>query len=233
MTMPATQDQALTLDRRIRGLVERGDVTRALCQVFECYGSSVHRFCCMALADTALADDVQQQIFMEVFRDLPRFEYRSSVRSWLFSIARHRVGDAVKTRRRAQARISPSDSDELPDAPDPRPSADESIDATRLRAALHASLHDLREPVRTAVVLRYQLGYTFEQIAQVCGDTPGTHHARVTRALRRLREGIESRILSVDSDTCRRLPRGRGNLELSGEQLAGRGFDEGDRHVKR
>lgn len=199
-----------SLDREVQRLLSRGDAGGALRHIMQCYGDSVYQFCCTMLGDRVLAEDVQQQTFFEAFRDLPRFQGRSSLRSWIFGIARHRAYDAVKARRRSQARISPEDvSDQLADEPDPRPQPDESVDATRLQAALVASLDDLREPVRKAVVLRYHEGFTFEQIAKECGDTPGTHHARVMRALRRLRAGIESRIQDAATDsTCglRRLP---------------------------
>lgn len=193
--VPALAGTGPPPDGDVQRLLDRGDISGALRQLMVCYGDSVYNFCCVMLGDSVLAEDVQQQIFIEVFRDLPGFRHRSSIKSWVFSIARHRVYDALRMRRRTQARISPGDlADELADEPDPRPSPAESIDATRLQEALAASLGDLREPVRIAVVLRYQQGFTFEEIAQVCGDTPGTHHARVTRALRRLRAGIESRI---------------------------------------
>jgi RNA polymerase sigma-70 factor, ECF subfamily len=168
----------------------------------------LHNFCCVLLGDRVLAEDVQQQTFLEAFRDLLRFQHRSSVRSWIFTIARHRVYDALKARRRAQARTSPGDvADQLAEEPDPRPQPDESIDATRLRAALVASLRELREPVMIAVVLRFHQGFTFEEIAEVCGDSAGTHHARVTRALRQLRVSIESRIQEPASTE----PRSRGH----------------------
>ena len=115
------------------------------------------------------------------------------MRTWLFSIARHRVLvlDAAKARRRTQGHIAEA---ELADAPDPRPSPAESIDDLRLRAALAAGLGELGEHVRTAVLLGYQQGFTFEEMAEVCCEKSDTLHARVTRALPLLRAGIESRM---------------------------------------
>jgi RNA polymerase sigma-70 factor (ECF subfamily) len=184
-----------TPDGQVQQLLERGDVAGALRHVMLCFGDSVYRFCCGVLGDSVLAQDVHQQVFMEALRDLPQFQYRSTVRTWIFGIARHRLLDAARARRRSAARIATSAiEDELADEPDPGPAPDESIDATRLQAALADSLRALREPVRVAVVLRFQQGLTFEEIAGVCGDRPGTHHARVTRALRQLRADIESRL---------------------------------------
>src|SRR5262249_23650225 len=80
---------------------------------------AVYRYCRIALGDTVLADDVHQQVFIEAFRDLPGFAGRSTLRTWLFGIARHRVLDAAKRRRRARAHLDITGGADLPD---PRPS---------------------------------------------------------------------------------------------------------------
>jgi RNA polymerase sigma-70 factor (ECF subfamily) len=154
------------------------------------HGTAVYRYCREALRDATLADDVQQQVFIEAFRDLPKFTQRSSVRTWLFAIARHRVLDAAKSRRRAQSHI---EEDDATSVPDPRPSASERIDDGRLRDALVACLEKLRASVRTALLLRFQQGFTFEDMSEVCREKPGTLQAQVTRALPVLRECIEGR----------------------------------------
>ena len=51
----------------------------------------------------------------------------------------------------------------------------------------------LGEPMRTAVLLRYQQGFTFEEMATICDEKPGTLQARVMRALGVLRSCVEDR----------------------------------------
>lgn len=177
-------------DSDVVALVAHGDMTGALRHLMQRHGTAVYRYCREALRDAALADDVQQQVFIEAFRDLRKFHRRSSLRTWLFAIARHRVLDAAKARRRAQAHL---EADDLTGVPDPRPSPGESIDDGRLRVALLACIEELTEGVRTAVLLRYQQGFTFEDMAVVCRERPGTLQAKVTRALPMLRACIESR----------------------------------------
>lgn len=182
---------AAVLDDEVLQLVRNGDVTTALRQIMRLHGSDVYRFCCAALRDRTLAEDVHQQVFIATFRDLPTFRGRSSVRSWLFAIARHRVVDAVRARGRALARF---DDDEPGDVPDPLPLPDEAIDDRRLREALALSLAELDEHARIAVLLRYQQGFTFEEMARICGEKAGTLGARVARARPRLRARIEQLI---------------------------------------
>lgn len=154
------------------------------------HGTSIYRYCREALRDRALAEDVHQQVFIAAFRDLPRFSRRSTVRTWLFAIARHRVLDAAKSRRRARSHV---DGEDATDIPDPRPSPGERMDDVRLREALIACLQKLPEHVRTALLLRFQQGFTFEEMADVCHEKPGTLQAQVARAMPSLRTCIETR----------------------------------------
>ncbi|HEU4732775.1 MAG TPA: sigma-70 family RNA polymerase sigma factor [Kofleriaceae bacterium] len=162
----------------------------AIRKLMQRYGKAVYRYCREALSDGALADDVLQVVFIEAFRDLGRFRGRSSIRTWLFAIARHRVLDAAKSRRRAQSHIEPAD---LVHVVDVRPSPGESLDERRLVDALRLCLGELRAPVRAALLLRFQQGFTFEEMALVCRERPGTLQAQVSRALPVLRACIENR----------------------------------------
>jgi len=186
----AVRARAEDPDRDIVDLALDGDLNAALRALMRRHGAAVFRYCREALRDTALAEDVHQHVFIQAHRDLPRFGGRATIRTWLFAIARHRVLDAAKSRRRAESHLH---DDDATGVADPRPSPGESIDDARLREALIACLDTLREQVRTALLLRFQQGFTFEDMAEVCREKPGTLQAKVTRALPVLRTCIESR----------------------------------------
>jgi RNA polymerase sigma-70 factor (ECF subfamily) len=177
-------------DRDIVNLVNAGNLEAALRTLMRRHGIAVFRYCRAALGDAALAEDVHQHAFIQAHRDLSRFAGRSTVRTWLFAIARHRVLDAAKARRRAQAHLEKGSTAEPPDL---TPMAGDQIDDLRLREALVACVGQLGEHMRTPVLLRYQQGFTFEEMAEICGEKPGTLQARVGRALPRLRACIEAR----------------------------------------
>jgi RNA polymerase sigma factor (sigma-70 family) len=177
-------------DRDVLDLVDAGDTRAALRIVMNRHGAAVFRYCSGVLRDAALAEDVQQQVLLEAYRDLPAFGRRSTVRTWLFGIARHRVLDAAKARTRVQARI---EADNCADAPDSTPAPGELLDDARLGQHLAACLGELDEKVRTALLLRFQHGFTFEQMAEICGERSGTLQVRVARALPVLRARLRLR----------------------------------------
>jgi RNA polymerase sigma factor (sigma-70 family) len=177
-------------DSDVLDLVAKGDMKSALRRLMQRYGSAVYRYCRQELHDGTLADDVHQQVFLHAHRDLTRFRRRSTVKTWLFAIARNRVLDAVKSRRRAQAHIDAGDATAVEDS---RPSAGERIDERRLHEALALCFERQPDHVRTALLLRYQQGFTYDDMAEVCGEKAGTLQAQVSRALPVLRECIERR----------------------------------------
>jgi RNA polymerase sigma-70 factor (ECF subfamily) len=178
----------MDLDGELALFVANGDMTGALRLLMSDQGAAVYRFCRETLRDATLADDVQQQVFIEAFRDLPKFDRRAKVRTWLFGIARHRVLDAAKARKRARAHIEDGDATRVAD---PQPSLDESLDAQRLHRALTACIDELPERVRAAVLLHYQQGFSFEDMARMSDERAGTLQARVARAKLTLHTCIE------------------------------------------
>jgi RNA polymerase sigma-70 factor, ECF subfamily len=183
---PGTDPDADILD-----LVDRGNPAAAVVQLMQRYGVAVYRYCREALHDAALADDVHQLVFIAALCDLPHFARRSPVRLWLFAIARHRVLDAAKRRRTSKRVFAAAGAD---DVADPRATMDDSLDDARLRAALVASLAELPVHTRTAVLLRYQQGFSFAEMAEICGERPDALCARVSRAMPVLRRRIEARL---------------------------------------
>ena len=177
-------------DSEVLDLIAKGDMTGALRLLMKRYGTSVYRYCREQLHDATLADDVHQQVFIEVYRDLPKFRRQSTIRTWLFAITHNRVHDAVRSRNRTKSRFEPGD---LTNTPDPRPPPGERIDDARLHEALVFCLERLSELVRATLLLRFQQGFTFEEMAKVCGKKSGTLQAQVTRVLPELKDCIERR----------------------------------------
>lgn len=141
--------------------------------------AEVWRFCA-ALIDTAAADDLTQETYLRAFRALPRFEARSSARTWLLGIARRACADhlrALVRGRRLQDRLHRTF--EVSTAPDP---------AGQISAA--ALLRALPPERREPFVLTQLLGLTYEQAAAVLEVPVGTIRSRVARARADLAAGV-------------------------------------------
>jgi RNA polymerase sigma-70 factor (ECF subfamily) len=185
-----TQQAAAPVD--VLELLERGDRKAAIAALIDAHGDAVYGFCVRMLGDRVVAEDVAQQVFLEAHRDIDRFERRSSLATWLKGIANHRCRDAIKSRRRREQRLQQDDIAAL-HVVDPAATPTERVERAQLFAALEGCLQELSTDVRMAVVLRFQSGMTYDEMAEVLYAKPDALHARVSRALPVLRRCLESK----------------------------------------
>lgn len=172
-----------------RSALDRGDTKAALGVLMAAYGSAVYRFCRQMVVDEAMADDVHQMTFVQAYEGLDRFKGRSSLSTWLYSIARHRCLDALKSARRQRARFESVA--ELPEVPGGPSEAEGRLAERSRRRALELCLEELPPAIRTALLLRFQQELSYPEMAAVCGERAPTLQARVVRALPGLRRCLE------------------------------------------
>lgn len=180
----------LTPDERAREALSRGDRRAALCVLMEAYGDTIHRYCHQVLRKSPLAEDVHQLVFLQAYEDLESFS-GSSFRPWLYAIANHRCLDALKASRRWFSRFVLEE--EPPEEMDPGPTGEERVMARSVSEALLGCLGKLKAPIRIAVVLRYQEGFSYEEMAEICNEKAATLQARVARAMPLLRQCLENK----------------------------------------
>jgi len=131
---------------------------------------------CAALGDGQNADDLTQETYLRAFGSLHRFEHRSSVRTWLLSIARRVCADAVRSRRRRRLTLVRDDAD-LESLARTQP-GDPVADGVAVADLLTGLDPDRRE----AFVLTQLLGLPYAEAAEVAGCPVGTIRSRVARA---------------------------------------------------
>jgi RNA polymerase sigma-70 factor, ECF subfamily len=133
---------------------------------------------CAHLADRQVAEDLTQETYLRALPALARFEGRSSVRTWLLSIARRVCADAVRSRRRRRLTLVRDDADlETLLQRDGR-----STDTVAEGAAVADLLARLDQDRREAFVLTQLLGLPYADAAEVVGCPVGTIRSRVARA---------------------------------------------------
>ncbi|HSN99916.1 MAG TPA: RNA polymerase sigma factor [Candidatus Nanopelagicales bacterium] len=181
---------AESLEKRALLAMQRSDRRGALTLLVQAYGEPIYQYCHRVLRSRALADDVHQITFLQAYQDLGTFT-GERFRPWLYAIAHNRCLDALKVSRRWLTRFSLRG--ELPDEPDPGSTSEERLAAGSLAAALEECLGRLQPHVRIAVALRYQEGFTYEEMARICRERPATLQARVARAMPALKRCLESK----------------------------------------
>jgi len=147
---------------------------------------------CAALGDRASADDLTQETYLRAFGSLHRFENRSSVRTWLLSIARRVCADAVRSRRRRRLTLVRDDADL-----ETLLQRDGAVDVVTEGATVADLLARLDPDRREAFVLTQLMGLPYAEAAEVAGCPVGTIRSRVARA----RADLVTSLSGVEDDT--------------------------------
>lgn len=151
-------------------------------------------------------DDIIQEVYSQVFRDIGNFRSRedASFLAWLKTIADNRIRDALRAqqakkrggdRRRVTAGVN-EDSPFVNDlvAEYAATSATPSREVARREAiqAIQVALAGLSEEYRLVVQLRYFEGLSLEETAEAVGKTKGAVRGILDRAKQKIRDSLES-----------------------------------------
>lgn len=144
----------------------------------------------MGIADRDVAD-VAQEVFIAVFRGLPGFERRSSVKTWLYGVC---IRVANNHRKRAYHRREQL-GESLPETSNGRTPAND-LDQTQELAALDRALAQLPEAQRIAFVLCHVESLTVAEIAEATGSSKFTVYGRLYAA----RRSVQRAFAAQDGD---------------------------------
>jgi RNA polymerase sigma-70 factor (ECF subfamily) len=179
LPQPSVED-----DLSLLALVRKGD-EQAMAALFDRYSKVVYSVALRVLRDPAAAEDVLQEVFMQVWRNPGSFtSTRGSLGGWLAVVARNRAIDTLRRRR-------------------PTDSVDDVVLASSTNIAAEAERNSLMERARSVIVtlpaeqrktleMAFFDGLTHAEIAELTGDPLGTVKTRIRSALLTLRKAFQS-----------------------------------------
>ncbi len=137
------------------------------------------------MRDSSSADDVVQETWIAALAHPRRRD--GSTRSWLAAIVHNFARQRIRSESARARRERESARDELV------PPQEELLERMERQRLLVEAVTRLREPFRTAVILRYYEGLSAAEIARRLGEKPGTVRQRLKRGLDTLREDLDER----------------------------------------
>ena len=204
----------VTRERELLEAAQDGD-EQAFRALVEQHRPELHAHCYRMLGSVQDAEDALQDALLRAWRGLPRFQERSSLRSWLYRIATNTTLDVIARRPKRVLPVDyvphadPHDSLDPPSVPltetvwmepypDDRigledgPAAPEARYEQRegVELAFVAALQHLPPNQRAALILREVLGFSAREVA----ESLDTSTASVNSALQRARAMVEERV---------------------------------------
>jgi RNA polymerase sigma factor (sigma-70 family) len=147
--------------------------------------------------DAHLAQDVAQTVFTDLARKAAPLSRRSTLTGWLYTSAHFAAAKIARTENRRRDREEKFMREPIHEsAPDPGCAggfAEARPDWEKLRPMLDAAMHELKEPDREAVLLRYFENRQFAEIGEKFGLNENAVRMRVDRALEKLRAAFLQR----------------------------------------
>ncbi|MFH1026852.1 MAG: sigma-70 family RNA polymerase sigma factor [Pseudomonadota bacterium] len=166
--------------RRIQG----GDVD-AFAVLVQKYHKNLLTFIHRLVRDPHLTEDIGQEVFLDVYKSLSRFDpaLGTPFSAWLYISARNRC--ISEMRKQGRSRNVPLEDHHIISGA--AESAEAALISHEGRQALEASLAQLPEPFRAAIVKSLQ-GASVNEIADQCGIPPATVKSRLFRAREKMKQ---------------------------------------------
>ena len=164
----------------------------ALNALYNRYMTPVYSLSLHMLKQPPLAEEVTQDVFLNIWLKAGSFDAsRGNPRSWIMSVAHHRVVDVIRARRRTYSMSDPEDYDTLERLPSSEPSVEVQVAQSLDRERIMRALATLPDNQREVIELAYFEGYSQSEMAEKLSQPLGTIKTRVRLAMQKLRTSLQ------------------------------------------
>ena len=164
----------------------------ALDTLYGRYITAVYSMALQMLKQPPLAEEVTQDVFMNIWLKAASFNAdRGQPRSWIMSVAHHRVIDVIRSRRRAYQMTDPEGYDTLERLPSGEATVESQVQQNLDRERIMRALAGLPENQQQVILLAYFEGYSQSEMAELLSEPLGTIKTRVRLAMQKLRASLQ------------------------------------------
>lgn len=195
---PSTDPERLE-DQYLLKSIAMGEAS-ALGKLYDRYGRLVYSLAYQIVYDEAVAEDITQEVFMQVWNKAGSYQSDlGKVSTWLTSVTRHRAIDSLRRSRvrpESHQVIWDESSEEDADGPewiDPQ-NIEVQVEQTLQSTIVRQAINELPGEQRLALAYAYFQGLSHQEIADLTGEPLGTIKTRIRLAMQKLREALEAKV---------------------------------------
>jgi RNA polymerase sigma-70 factor (ECF subfamily) len=175
-----------TTDEMLLVSIAGGDRT-AMHTLYSRHNVRIFRFILRMVRDSATAEDLVSQVFLDVWRTSGQFEGRSQVSTWLLSIARFKALTALRQRQHEDI-----DQDDVLEIADSSDDPEAALDRSNTNAILRACVAKLSPAHREIINLVYYHEKSVEEVGLIIGIPQSTVKTRMFYARKQLAQLLKS-----------------------------------------
>ena len=188
MTEPEKKQSADLSEAEAVDRAKQGDA-QAFQVLYEKHKRRVYSLCLRMTANTAEAEDLAQEAFLQLYRKISTFRGESAFSTWLHRLAVNVV--LMHLRKKSLPVVSLEETTQSPDDDSPRKdfgADDIALSGSIDRLQLQRAVNDLPPGYRTIFVLHDVEGYEHNEIAVLVGCSIGNSKSQLHKARMKLRE---------------------------------------------
>ncbi len=159
------------------------------------YLKLVYNFVYRFVGDQAMAEDITQETFVKVWKNLKKFNQKQNFKTWIFTVARNTAIDWLRKKRNItfseldrnleEGKISFEEN-----IVNLEPLPDEVFEKKELVQKLEKILSQIHPDFREIIILHHTEEMTFEEVARIVGKPVNTVKSQYRRALHQIRNLI-------------------------------------------
>ena len=160
-------------------------------ELYERHSRIVYSLVLRILRQGSTAEEVVQDVFLQLWRNSRQFDLRRPFVPWLLTLARNRALDHLRLKGERQRRRE-DQTEELPQIPVAAPEYEAALDEKRRAERVRALIGSLPAAQKRAIELAYFEGLSHSEIAASLNEPLGTVKSWIRNGLLRLKEGLQA-----------------------------------------
>jgi len=200
--MYATAAASRTAERRLIARAINGD-QEAFAELYQAHKNNVYSLCLRMTANTAEAEDLTQEAFIQVFRKLGSFRGDSAFSTWVYRVTTNIALMHFRKKSLRQVSLDRPATEEAPKERIDLAQEDGHLNGTVDRIALIRAIGELPEGYRTIFLLHDVEGYGHGEIARRLHCSTGNTKSQLHKARMKIRESLRQAAMATDQTKLR------------------------------
>lgn len=171
-----------------------GDAT-AFEELVALFDKKIYNYCYRMTNNADDAEDLTQEVFIKVYRNLKSFRRDSKFSTWIYRIAYNTCIDNHRKRRLKLLPLNRGDDEQQDiDIPSPNPLPEDQVISGEQYDIIKECIAQLKLEYKSVIILRDIQNYSYQEIADILNIPMGTVKSNISRARAQLRNALKSRL---------------------------------------